>query len=304
MMFSSSSLKSHSSPTSNNDARGTVKVTLLVENTTQSPKVLAEHGLAWWIDIDGDKRVLFDTGQGNALMHNAEILGIPLDKRNAIVLSHGHYDHAGGLEQVLNTFGPCPVWMHSAALQAKYSASTGSARCISLPFLYEHQLGKYQDCIQTFPKSGRTEIVPHLFCTGEIPRRIDLEDTGGPFFLDSKLNLPDPLSDDVALYFDTKDGIVVILGCCHSGILNTLEYIKEQTGNTRPIHAVMGGMHLLQASKQRIQKTIEGLNDADIDSLFPCHCTGDEASFLLHQALPEKVKYAHVGSHWQFDLTI
>lgn len=271
-------------------------VTLLVENTARGRNILAEHGLAWWIEIGG-KRVLFDAGQGWVIAHNSDILGIPVWEPDAIVLSHGHYDHVGGLQQILHPSHACPICMHPAALAKKYSGtSPEDARCISLPFLHEHRLEQYCDRIKYATQPS--EIVPGLFCTGEIPRVHEFEDTGGSFFLDLDLIQPDPIADDLALYFDTADGIVVILGCAHAGLLNTLAHIKSLTD--RPIHTVMGGLHLLNASGERLSKTISALRESGIQELFPCHCTGDAAKQTLLQSLPQMTRHCHAGTRWEF----
>jgi len=293
-------------------------ITLMVENTARGRNILGEHGLSWWIEFN-DKRVLFDTGQGQALLHNAKTLNLPVDSCDAIVLSHGHYDHVGGLEQVLehsDKENKATIFMHQTALDAKYSGSTGTSRCISIPFLHGGDLKKkYQDRIRTFSnQDGPVEIVPGLYCTGEIPRRHDWEDTGGPFYLDAELSQPDLLLDDVSLFFESDKGIVIILGCCHSGILNTVDYIQElvtattnknnkDSNNLKPIHSVMGGLHLLSATNERMNKTIQGLKERNIQAIYPCHCTGDDATFQLQKSLPEGVvRHAHAGSHWSFHL--
>ena len=111
-----------------------VRVAVLVENTAQGAGMLAEHGLAYWIEWDG-QRVLFDTGQGGALVGNAYKLGIPLRETDAIVLSHGHYDQTGGLAEVLRNHRPTTVHVHPAALDAKYARNKdGTAREIGIPF--------------------------------------------------------------------------------------------------------------------------------------------------------------------------
>ena len=120
---------------------------------------------------------------------------------------------------------------------------------------------------------GPIEFRPGFFLTGAIPRQSDFEDVGGPFVLDEAGAQPDPIADDQALFFDTRDGVVVVLGCAHAGVVNTLRHIRRLTGN-RPFHAVLGGMHLLAASPERIARTFEALRELDVLRLGPAHCTG------------------------------
>ena len=275
----------------------TIRVTTLVENTVGRPDLLAEHGLAFWIEA-GLKHALFDTGAGQVLTGNARSLGVRLEPVDAIVLSHGHYDHTGGLHHVLRTGGRTKVFAHPKAFQSKYAKNTnGTARSVGIPSLDDAAVCERAD--ELVLADQPVEILPGLFVTGEIPRITDYEDTGGPFFLDSQCQQPDPLVDDQAMFFDSAHGTVVLLGCAHSGVVNTLQYIRELTNN-RPIHAVMGGMHLVTASQRRIERTIDALNQLDIARLGPAHCTGAAATAGIWSVFPERCFPCNAGSHAEF----
>jgi 7,8-dihydropterin-6-yl-methyl-4-(beta-D-ribofuranosyl)aminobenzene 5'-phosphate synthase len=144
-------------------------------------------------------------------------------------------------------------------------------------------------------------VLNGLTVTGTVPRNTDFEDTGGPFFLDAACTRPDPLVDDQAVFFESREGLVVLLGCAHSGVVNTLHYISELTGG-KPIHAVLGGMHLVQASPQRLERTIESLRTWHTPLLAPGHCTGMAATAALWNAFPGRCATCHVGTRFEFDI--
>lgn len=268
------------------------KITVLVENTAGRRGTLAEHGLAFWIEWGG-RKVLFDTGQGGALLHNARHLRVTLTSIDAVVLSHGHYDHAGGLGQALRNAHATTVYASSAVFEPKYARNAdGSAREIGMP---EMDLPALRDLAEVVLVAGPTEVCHGLYVTGPIPRSTDFEDTGGAFFKDPDCSVPDDLMDDQAAFLQTSAGTVVILGCCHAGLVNTLRYVQQITEG-RPIHTVIGGMHLLHASPRRMDRTIDELRHMDVRRLLPCHCTGFEATARLWNALPGRVHACRVGT--------
>ncbi len=258
-------------------------LTVLVENTAGKMGLIAEHGLSFWIGLDG-RKILFDTGQGNVLAHNARRLGIALDEADFVVLSHGHYDHTGGL-------GDAPVrplHAHPAAFEPKFGRNPdGSSRPIGMPDI------KYAG--ERVPVTGPTRLTERLWLTGPVPRRTDFEDTGGPFFLDAACTCPDPLTDDQAAFAETPLGTVVILGCAHVGIINTLWWIRELTGD-RPIHTVVGGTHLVNASAERLDRTVAELRRLDIQRLLSCHCTGFPAQVRLWNEFPGRCATCPTGT--------
>jgi 7,8-dihydropterin-6-yl-methyl-4-(beta-D-ribofuranosyl)aminobenzene 5'-phosphate synthase len=277
-----------------------ISLTILVENTARGAGVLGEHGLSYWLDT-GTHRVLFDTGQGTALFHNARRLGYDLSITDAVVLSHGHYDHSGGLEKALTQASRATLFVHPEAMCSKYTGlnpTHGVSRRISTAFMESEAFRTEGRKVVTSRKPR--EIVKGVWATGEIPRTTPFEDTGGPFFRDKKLETPDMLLDDQALFFKTRKGVVVILGCAHSGVVNTLNYIRKLTGEMH-LHALIGGLHLETASEERIEKTVTALKAFSPDLLGFCHCTGLEAMLRFWTEFPGKCFQAHAGLYREFE---
>jgi 7,8-dihydropterin-6-yl-methyl-4-(beta-D-ribofuranosyl)aminobenzene 5'-phosphate synthase len=271
-----------------------LKVTVLADDSVARQGLLAEHGLSFWIEADG-KRILFDTGQGMVLHSNAQALGVDLRQADAVVLSHGHYDHTGGLSRHPELFAQAQVYVHPGAFESKYVrrgdgavAEAGTAT-LTIPQL-ETQVGKI------IPTQKPTAITEDIWITGEIPRKHDFEDTGGDFYLDRDCTRPDQLLDDQALYFNTAKGIVLFMGCGHSGLINTLDYVAELTGQDE-IYAVLGGMHLLRADAHRMEQSIQALERYRIQLIAPVHCTGLQAIARLLFHFDQRMATLCAGKH-------
>ena len=274
-----------------------ILITTLVENSVHARGLLAEHGLAFHIQV-GQRSLLFDTGQSDLLLHNALKLRISLAHAEAIVLSHGHYDHAGGLKAAQAAAPQARLFLHPASLAPKFAGNPdGATRSIGMDEATADAIRRAAKAVIWTSKP--TEVLDDIFVTGEIPRESTFEDTGGPFFRDADSAQLDPLLDDQALYFDTQVGLVILLGCSHAGVVNTLEYIKHLTGG-RPIHAIFGGLHLGTASPERTEKTIAAFRRWDIQQLAPGHCTGMSAMAQLWTAFPGRCASCVVGARRVF----
>jgi len=274
-----------------------IRITVLVDNTVRKSKLIAEHGLSFLLET-GEAKILFDTGQGIALPHNTAAWDLRLDDIDAVVLSHGHYDHTGGLAYVLERAKRASVYLHPAAMHAKYGRRQGEAiRRIGIG--EEQELALRERADKTVWTEGPTRVAPDVWVTGEIPRRTSFEDTGGGFYLDKTCETPDPLRDDQALYVDTPSGLVVLLGCTHSGVVNTLDYIAALSHQER-IHAVLGGTHLIAASEERLKQTAGCLKRYNVEVLAAGHCTGAKATAFLRAEFPTQSAELSVGAAFRF----
>jgi len=151
---------------------------------------------------------------------------------------------------------------------------------------------RFGDVLET---TKPTQVTNHLWVTGPIPRHTSFEDTGGPFFMDEDCHVKDPITDDQAIWIETAEGVVVLLGCGHSGVVNTLDYVAELSG-AKQFHAIIGGVHLLNATVERLEATIDALKHYHVKLIAPCHCTGDAPASLLAERLPAEYVRAGAGS--------
>ena len=268
-----------------------VRLTILVDNTA-APGLIAEHGLSFWIEFEGHK-LLLDTGQKNALILNSETLGIDISETDALILSHGHYDHTGSIPDVLKRAHHVHIYLHSATFLPRYRIHDGAATSIRMP-------GESMIAVMKLPEK-RIHWVSQPACpfegvgiTGPVPRKTDFENTGGPFFLDPKGERQDLIEDDLALWIRTDAGLVVCVGCCHAGLVNTLRYLMDLTGERR-IHTLIGGFHLSNANEDRLERTVAQLRLYHINQIIPCHCTGESAVEYLKKNLPCPVYPGYAG---------
>jgi len=274
-----------------------LRVTVLADNSVSALDALAEHGLSLLVEADSH-RILFDTGQGRVLRNNTETLGLSLAPLDAVVLSHGHCDHTAGLASVLEEAAPAAVFLHPAALQPRYVRSDPPVRdSIGMPEQSRLKLNHIRDRIVW--TQAPTEIVPGIWCTGEIPRLAPGCERGGVFFLDTAHTRPDAIPDDQALFIETSDGLVVITGCAHAGIVNTLNRVGALTGSA-PVRALIGGFHLGGAPPEQIEECISAIGACNLQFLAPCHCTGMTAHARLRSQFGALVRDIGAGSRLSF----
>lgn len=249
----------------------------IVDNTVQRSSALwGEHGVSFAIETP-EGRILFDTGQsGDVLVHNAALMNIQLNQIDALVISHAHYDHTGGLERFLEyARAEIPLYANPSLFQERFSSKDGKTESIGLR-LSEAQLSK---CLDIRLSAEPTEILPGVWTTGEITDRTEFEGRSPNHKIQANGDwLPDPYKDDLSLVLDAPDGLVVVCGCCHAGLLNTLAQIQRIF--QKRIQAVIGGTHLASTTPENLVHAVDVLKSYAGEKtlrLYPNHCTGESA---------------------------
>jgi len=274
-------------------------ITTLSENTASRAGLLAEHGISILIETE-PASVLLDTGQTTSVSHNADNLGVDLSKIDKIVLSHGHHDHTGGLQSVLRKMRKeVEIIAHPDIWAAKYGRRPGyEARYAGIPFqrLELENLGARFNMTR-----NPVKITDNIMTTGEIPMVTDFEQID-PYLVVKEGNdyKPDTLMDDQALIVNTGSEMVVILGCAHHGIINTLYHAQTLTG-MKQIHMVVGGCHLTGASEERVWQTIAALKDLGVQRIGVSHCTGMQAAVIIAHEFGDSFFFNNAGTRIELE---
>jgi 7,8-dihydropterin-6-yl-methyl-4-(beta-D-ribofuranosyl)aminobenzene 5'-phosphate synthase len=274
-----------------------VKVTCLVSNSVLvDSKFQAEHALSILVEV-GMTRILFDTGCTPAILqHNCNLLGVDISRIKYIVLSHGHLDHVGGLEWVLSQTRQ-PLIVSDAAIFSKKSLREGKE-------YKANGLAISRDKLQSMAQLQLSEapyaLVQGIYASGRIPRMVPFEVHQDKYLVENNLMLEiDNFNDERALFVEAEKGMVVITGCCHAGINNTLTQALKTY--QKPILSVIGGLHLSDAPADKVNKTATFLREKfKPQSMHLTHCTGLETLIALRNALGVSIKDLPVGTVLDF----
>ncbi|MCD6486383.1 MAG: MBL fold metallo-hydrolase [Syntrophobacterales bacterium] len=251
-----------------------LKITTLIEDTLGEHKgLLYEHGLSFFIEKD-DYRMLFDVGQSAAFLSNARQLNIDLGHLDCVVLSHGHYDHSGGFRSLTEETNHFTLFTGQGFFDEKYGVSNNTCEFLGNNFDEAFLSSKGID--HQFVHERLKEIFPGVYILSGFPRIHDDETINTRFkiFKDGAFQ-QDLFEDEVAIAVDTPRGLVVLLGCSHPGMKNMLDAAVELL--KKPLYAVLGGTHLMEAQGNSIDLSMDYLKKESIKIIGASHCTGKEA---------------------------
>jgi 7,8-dihydropterin-6-yl-methyl-4-(beta-D-ribofuranosyl)aminobenzene 5'-phosphate synthase len=266
----------------------------LCENTAGKPGFVSEWGLSILIKAD-DATILFDTGASTAAVRNADKLNINLQNIDCIVLSHAHADHTGGMRDVLARTHEIDVIAHPSIWESKYTKRPYEAHHAFIGIPFKRQLLELYGANFILNKEPYL-IRKNIWTSGEIPLKTEFESIEPIFFVQSDDGyLSDSIPDDLALFIKTPTGLIIVLGCGHRGLINTIYHAQEVTGENR-VHTIVGGTHLFPKTEGQRAKTIEALNSVGFQKIGVSHCTGFEASRLLFDAFGDRFFLNNAGT--------
>lgn len=274
-----------------------IRIQVLVENTTPIPGLAGEYGFAALVECDGD-RFLFDTGSAGALIGNARQLKAGLEGLQALIISHGHFDHTGAALTVAKQNPGLPVYGHSSLFGRRF-VTIKADRIDEIGASFS-AAGLLEAGAVFVPADDFMAIKPGIYVTGPIPRTSGFEDPGAQFWKGEPEELAeDRIDDEIALVIDHPQGLILLSGCAHAGLINTLRYAMEKTGRKR-ILLFLGGTHLMNASAERMAQTVAALKSIEFTRLAVSHCTGFNAAAELRGIFGDRVVKAEAGTVFRF----
>lgn len=257
-----------------------VKITTLIENTKgEHLALINEHGISFYIEKDGHK-LLFDTGQSANFLRNAEEMRIDLSDLEYVVLSHGHYDHSGGLKYLTELAKDFSLVLGQGFFQEKYAYRNNSYEFLGNNF--DEEFLKEKGIPYRFVSESLNEILPGVYVVTRFNRAHKDEVVNPRFKIcqDGEFK-PDLFEDEVLIAIDTPHGIVVILGCSHPGMRNMIDTVK--TLLNKPVYAVLGGTHLVEADPETQSVSLDYLGKDELEIVGVSHCTGPDAMAQLNK---------------------
>jgi 7,8-dihydropterin-6-yl-methyl-4-(beta-D-ribofuranosyl)aminobenzene 5'-phosphate synthase len=273
-----------------------LRITILSENLVGNLVGSGEHGFSAFIETD-EGNYPFDTGRGHTVVANSLVLNKDLRTIKRSFLSHGHYDHTGGPPEVLKLKGKVDVHAHPHVFLDRIAVlkenGKETERFVGIPYKKGYMESLGPNFVFNTDFIG---VEKGIFLTGEVPRKTPFEKPDPRLFskIDGK-TVQDTFSDDQSLILNSEKGLILILGCAHSGMINIINHVIDKTGKEK-FHAILGGTHLDFLTAEQLEESIKSLKKMEIERIGVSHCTGMRAAFRLHQEFGDRFFYGCVGS--------
>ena len=271
-----------------------VKVSIIVENSVYKQGFISEHGYSVLIEKNGEK-VLFDTGQGQCLLNNLDMFGCDVADIDVVALSHNHYDHTGGILPLINAKQTLPMfYMHPDVYKPCYSKRGDNVRSIGLS---NELLDLFKDNPNNITLTPNvTEISSGIYLSGTIDCSSVVRTDH--FYSDMDAKKENLILDDQFIFIESERGVVLVTGCCHTGIIPTISYLKTLT--QKSIIGIIGGFHLIHATDSQVEEIIEVLKKEKLEFIVPLHCTGKVATARIAASLGDRCKLLAVSDSIEF----
>lgn len=267
-----------------------MEIVNLIENKSIRNSIKCEHGLSLHIRL-GDKNVLFDVGQSDKFIRNASLLGVVIEEVDYVVLSHGHFDHTGGLPAFLKLNKKAKVFLHREALRERFSRSSKITKANGIPWRLDWEKYKGRFCFV----EDSFELFKGLWIVSGIQRDLKLCELDDRLIYKGEKGYESELFDDeLVLYVDNIKAATVVTGCAHKGIVNILNGVQSQLGVSR-FELVVGGLHLMGKSNDEVNHLLNQLKSFEVRQWALNHCTGDPSIERFSTAYPGKVRYFKGG---------
>jgi 7,8-dihydropterin-6-yl-methyl-4-(beta-D-ribofuranosyl)aminobenzene 5'-phosphate synthase len=275
-----------------------LRVRIIAENRAEKRGLLAEHGLSMLVEFD-EFCFLFDTGQSNILSINAKKLGVDLADVDAVVLSHGHYDHTGGVPEFCRLNKQVPVYIHPEAFHERYNALNGAPAGVNIGIQWKHE-----ELLQGRLVTVKKPLLIHnnIALSGEIQRSISFEEQSHDFLIRNNEGyfVEDRVIDEQFVVVKALKGLYLFVGCSHPGIINCIKQAANLFPGERLV-AVIGGMHLQKAAMSRVKATIQHLLELGVETVIPLHCTGMTVSCEIKRQMRDKCLLLSCGDEIVFE---
>lgn len=265
----------------------------LVENKTEHSRMLAEHGLSIYIEADG-KKILFDAGATDIVIHNAQVMGVDLTDIDMAVVSHGHYDHTGGFPAFCDLNDKAPIYIHKDAFRDSYGFREGKPEDEKSGIIWsEEQKAALKD--RLIFTEGPIYVTENICITGTVPYAEGTNITENFYYKNEEGGWQkDDMSHEQVLVIREPDGLYIFSGCSHRGVISALEAGKAMFPGER-VAVMVAGMHLYSASEDDRKHVVEQIAAEGLDKVMPVHCTGIKAICDLKTKLGDTCVVAVAG---------